>query len=151
MEKSLETYYGTAILKCPVQAGSSATFPGPRADKTKCPRHKTVFTPHVFHPPGIHLPGEPFSAVDADVYRQREPGLQPNVHESQLRVEEVKVMVQTLGIPQTKLQAFFVSVLIDVVRPARFDAVQHANQPAFDAVLFGNLSGPFFFACAAAV
>ena len=38
-------YYGTAILKCPVQAaravqvGSSATFPGPRADKTKCPRH----------------------------------------------------------------------------------------------------------------
>jgi hypothetical protein len=32
--------FGTAILKCPVQAASPATFPGPRAGKTKCPRHR---------------------------------------------------------------------------------------------------------------
>jgi len=47
---------GTAILKCPVQAGFSVTFPAPSMDKTKCP--PAIATEQLMHIPDGFLSTE---------------------------------------------------------------------------------------------
>src|ERR1043166_8686557 len=58
---------------------------------------KTVVHFAVAQPFFVHLPGQPFMAIEADVDEKEKPGLQAQVQQSQAPVLHVKVEMQALA------------------------------------------------------
>jgi len=49
---------------------------------------------------GVHLPGQPLPTVEINSQVEREPGLEPHVHEAEDRVDQVMVDVLALEVGQ---------------------------------------------------
>src|SRR6202030_3868781 len=92
-----------------------------------------VVLEHEAHAQTNQLLGEPIVAVDVDLERERRPGLQADVNEAKLRIEEV--IVEDVLLPW----------LGDETRPifagdegkgvAGFLSAEDADEPAFDALI----------------
>src|SRR5258708_16479036 len=79
------------------------------------------------------LLGQPVVAVDVDLQRERRPGLQANMNETKLRIEEVIVehtLLAWLGDEPWSLVAWH-----QRERVARFLRAEDADEPTFDALL----------------
>ncbi len=83
----------------------------------------------------IQSAGQVFSAVEADLDRHRQPGLQTDVHQAKFPVHKVEVHKQALANRRDQLQVFRLSVLADGERATRLHGSQHAHQALLDAVL----------------
>jgi hypothetical protein len=94
----------------------------------------------------VHLPGEPFPAVQADLDREGKPGLDPGVHEPEPRVEPVVVQEQALAPPRDEFQVLGRGVAVDLEAPAGLHAAQHAHQPGADAVAGRDAAGDLLLA-----
>ena len=82
----------------------------------------------VFHLVAIHLPAEPFAAVDANVNQERKPALQPQVHQTKLPMQMVEVEVLTLAALQLELQGFGLAIAAQEIGLAWFHTAKDANQ-----------------------
>jgi len=89
----------------------------------------------------VHLAGQPFPAVQADVDVEGEPGLDAGVHEAEDRVDLVVVQMQALARPVAHLQLPALGVGDDLERHAGIDAAQDADQPLLDVVAGGDRAG----------
>jgi len=75
----------------------------------------------------VHLAGEPFPAIEADLDLEGEPGLQADIHPAEGRVLVVVVQVQALA----RLAADGAAALAvggPIEGPTRLDAAQDADQ-----------------------
>ena len=90
---------------------------------------------------GIQLVGQPLAAIEGDVDAQRQPGLQPQMHEAELRMLEIEVVVQAfLGSP-AEFQATTRGVPANLVGEAGLDGAEHADQALLDPVLASDAPG----------
>lgn len=96
----------------------------------------TVADPGPIQRSGQHLP-----PVDPHLHREREPRLQPYVHQPQTRVQDIEIEVQALTAAAAHRQPARLDVSADVKRTARLHRRQHAHQPGGDAPLGGYLAG----------
>ena len=112
---------------------------------------ETVVAPQVSDLGGVELAGEPFPAVYADVHRQGQPTLHAHVQPAEHRVDPVTVEVQALAFAHHQVDVFGLAVAEDVEAGAGFDATEDTDQPAADAVLFGDPAGDRFLVGGAAV
>ena len=106
---------------------------------------ETVVALFVLDAGPVHLSGQPFASVEAHLDGERQPGLQPYVHQAELAVDEIEIQVQALahGGDQSQLPGF--SVPTNRVGLAGLDAGQDADQPLFDAVLLHDLASEVLF------
>src|SRR5262249_5597688 len=74
------------------------------------------------------------------------PGLQTSVQKSQLRVEEVMIIVQALPLTALQFNMLVAAVAMDLVRPAWLDATEHGDQSRADSVARRDLTGAFLLA-----
>ncbi len=74
------------------------------------------------------------------MHRERIPRLQPHVQESQLRMLEVEIVVEALHRGIAEVQLLLLAVAMNLVRAARLDAAQDADQSFLDPV--GGDDGP---------
>jgi hypothetical protein len=93
---------------------------------------------------GRELARQPLVAVEVDLDLQREPGLHPNVQQTQIAVHEVVVQVQALalgglhvGLPGGEAQR---------ERAARLQGREDTHQTIVDAVTLGDLARGIFLA-----
>ena len=80
------------------------------------------------------LARQPVAAVQTDVDAVRHPRLQPQVHQAELRVEQIEVEVRTLAELRLQLQPLRRAVPAHGERLARLDALEHRDQPLGHAV-----------------
>src|SRR6185295_11035196 len=71
---------------------------------------------------------QPLPAIDADMHREREPGLDAHMAQTQQGIDEVQIPVQALAVRRDKIDPFLLAIPVDVERPARLDASQHTDQ-----------------------
>src|ERR1035441_1983830 len=107
---------------------------------------KTVVLSHVAQSRLIHLPRQPFASVQANLYPEGKPGLNPCVHETEHRMNQVVVQVQTLALFQLEIQFLGLPVRHRLETHARFHAVQHAHQSALNLLFGGKLPRNVLFA-----
>ena len=100
----------------------------------------------VAQPGLVHLPGQPFAAVEADVDAEGEPGLHAGVHEAEDRVQVVVVQVQAGPRPVAQFQAAGGAVALDAEGHTRFDRLEDADQSPGDAVALRDLPGDLLLA-----
>ena len=93
---------------------------------------------------GVELAGQPLAAVDRNVDREREPGLQAEVHEPELAVLQIEVVVQALLSPSAELQHSPLGIAVNFVGEAGFHGTEDTNQAFLDAVAFCNLASQAF-------
>ena len=89
----------------------------------------------------IELAGEPELAVHADHDLKWEPRLQPQVHQPELGVLEVEVVMETFSGFKFELEPMRFAVAADEVGQAWLHAVEHADEPFANPVAFGKLAG----------
>jgi hypothetical protein len=74
------------------------------------------------------LPGQPFAAVHADLHVKGKIGLEPQVHESEVRVQVVFVNVQALAGSQLQSALVWVGRTVVLEAHARLDDFERADQ-----------------------
>ena len=80
-----------------------------------------------------HLLGQPFVAVDIDLDGERQPGLQPDVDQSELRIEEVVVEDPLLSVTADELGPF--GTLHECEGGAGFQGAKDADKSLGDALV----------------
>src|SRR5688572_4514239 len=65
---------------------------------------KTILLFGVVHLVAIHLPAQPFTAVEADLNLEWKPALQPQVHEAKLRMQMVEIEMLALATLQLQFE-----------------------------------------------
>src|SRR5579863_2686758 len=78
---------------------------------------------------------QPFAAIQADMNRKRQPGLQPQVHKPQSRMQHVEVIMRALPPEHAQFEPQGLGVRADFKRDAGLDTFEDADQP------FGHLVG----------
>jgi hypothetical protein len=80
------------------------------------------------------LSGKPLPSVDADLNVEREPGLDAGVHEAEPWIEPVVIEMKALA--RMEPQSAFVTIGRTLVfeRHARFDGLEHTDQPLLDRI-----------------
>jgi len=106
--------------------------------------HKGVFDLRVADAVLRHLAGQPFVAVDVDLDRERKPGLDAHVHETELAVDVVEIHAQTTR--RTRGQTWFALPVLQLETMAGLNAREDANQSFRDPVALCDLPRPFFLA-----
>ena len=96
----------------------------------------------------MHAAGEPIPAVDADLDGEGDPGLQADVHEAELTVEEVEVDVQAGAVGGFESED--VVAAEEAEGAADFDASKDADEPFSDVVFFDDPAGDVFLGSAGA-
>src|SRR5207253_5501267 len=76
---------------------------------------------------------------------EREPRLQPDVHESPLGVDHVVVIMQALARRAAQLEISPAAIPSDLEGTAKLDAAQHANESLSNAVFGGDFAGHLLF------
>jgi len=102
---------------------------------------KAVLLLGVFHPVAIHLPGEPFPAIDANVNQEGEPTLEPEVHEPKLPMQVVEIEVLTLAGLQLELQGSELAIAAQIIGAAWLHTSEDPNQAFLQAVLLDQFFG----------
>ena len=98
----------------------------------------------------MELSRQPLPAVEADLHGEREPGLNPHVHEAEDRVQQVVVDMEALA--RTQLESALLQVWRSVVLEAHagLDGLERADQPRlFQRMLREQLARQILFARAA--
>ena len=78
-------------------------------------------------------------AVDANLDRQREPRLQPNVHQAEIRIKEVEVQAEAT--PPRIDQVWLALPIGDLEAGAGLQRAEHADQSFGHPIFFGNPAG----------
>jgi len=94
----------------------------------------------------VELAREPESTVQADGDLKREPRLHAQVHEPELGVLIIKVVMQALARPQLEMKPVRGVVAVDEVSQARRDDIEEPDKPLAHAVARRDGAGQFFFA-----
>ena len=106
---------------------------------------ETVVMLQVIEPSGLHLSRQPFPSVQADLYGEREPGLNASVEEAEDRMDLVVVEEQAFARAKLQLQLFRHSIAMNLKLPTGFEAAQHAYQSAAHAILGQDVAGDGLF------
>lgn len=101
---------------------------------------------HVTDARALELAGQPEPAVDADHHLKGEPGLQPQVHEPELRVLKIKIVVEAFAGLELEMELVRRVVAAHEVGQARLHAVEDADEPVGDVVALGERTGERVFA-----
>ena len=101
---------------------------------------KTVVALHVAEAGAVELAREPEPAVDADHHLKRKPGLQPQVHQPELGVLKIEIVVQALARFQLEVELMRGVIAADEIGQARFHAIEDPDQTLGDAVTRGELT-----------
>ena len=91
--------------------------------------------------PPVQLPGEPLAAVDVDLAVIRDPSLQAHVHEPELGVDEIQVVVQALAFTAEQLEPSAVVTLTNLEAVTRFDRADQTHDPLRDLITLRDLLG----------
>jgi hypothetical protein len=75
----------------------------------------------------LHLPGEPFMAVDVDLTGEGKHGLHADVHETEVGIKEVVVQNALRSLSEGEARATLPAEQLDAT--AKFLAAQHGHQP----------------------
>ena len=102
---------------------------------------EAVVVAGVGHASLVHASSEPLAAVHAHLQGKGKPGLNSRGHEAEPPVDPVMVEKLALAIPGKQFQDFLFAVAVNLERPTRFDARQHADQSVGNPVLPGDLPG----------
>ncbi len=94
-----------------------------------------VLVAHIADAGLVELAGQPFPAVDVDLDLVGDPALDAHVHEAELGVDQVHVMVQALALAPGHLDAVGLVALADLEAHAGLDRADEAHDPLGDAVL----------------
>src|SRR3990172_11715183 len=87
----------------------------------------------------VHLPGQPFASVEADLDIEGKPSLNTGIHETELGIDEVVVEEHASPGAKQEIQFFSFGVARDLVAHAGFNTGDHRDQAVGDTVLCGNL------------
>ena len=98
----------------------------------------------------VQLLGEPLAAVDHDVHGEGEPGLEPDIQPAELRINQIKVMMQTLSRERPQFEPLQDTIGTHRECQARLDTGQHTDQPLGDPIVLRNATGKLLFPRAAA-
>ena len=82
----------------------------------------------------IEITRQPLPAVDANLHVERKPGLESGVHESELRMLVVVVIMQALCKAVLKFELVCLFIAVNLVGVARLDATPHTDQALANAV-----------------
>ena len=102
---------------------------------------EAVVALHIVEVGAVHLPGEPESAVEADHELKGKPGLQPQVHAPKLAVLEIKTVMQAAALAEVQMEPGGLGVMADLIREARLEDREDADQAVVDPVAFGEPAG----------
>ena len=89
----------------------------------------------------VELARQPLPAVDVDLDLIGHPGLDAHMHEAELGVDQVEVVVHALALPTGGLEAVGGLGLADLERPARLDHADDTHHPFGHAVAGGDGPG----------
>lgn len=84
------------------------------------------------------LSGQPLAAVEANLDVEGEPGLEPEVHEAELRMEMVVIVMQALAWAHEEFALARRSVGSNFVAEAGFGGAEDADEARGDAVALGE-------------
>ncbi len=107
---------------------------------------ETVVLPHVLQARCVHLPRQPFAAVQADLDRKGKPGLNAGVQKAKHRMYPVVVQEEALAVARLQFQFLGLAVAVDLEAPARLYATQHTHQPVVNPFLGRDAAGDLFLA-----
>jgi hypothetical protein len=92
----------------------------------------------VADPATVELAGQPLAAVDVDLALVRDPALDAHVHEPELVVDDIQVVVQALPFPAEQLETACLVTLANLEAPARLDRADQTDDPLGDPVGLGD-------------
>src|SRR5262249_5471498 len=92
----------------------------------------------------VQVLGQPLSTIHPHMDGERKPGLQAHIDQTDIRVVEVMVVVQTLTGFATQFEFLLFALGSDFVRPATLHTLEDADQPLLDAVPLGDFPSPGF-------
>ena len=97
-----------------------------------------VLVAHVADAGLVELAGQPLAAVDVDLDLVGDPALDAHVHEAELGVDQVHVVVQALALAPGHLDAVGLVALADLEAHAGLHRADEAHDPLGDPVLLGD-------------
>ena len=112
---------------------------------------ETVFALDVTQAGLIELAGQPMPAIEAKIYGEGKPGLQPQMQQSQFFVQEIKVVVQAFARLQPQHEFLLRALAAHEVSQARLDHAPDADQSADQSVAPDLVAGQQFLALGTAV
>ena len=104
-----------------------------------------VLVAHIADAGLVELAGQPFPAVDVDLDLVGDPALDAHVHEAELGVDQVHVVVQALALAPGHLDAVGLVALADLEAHAGLHRADEAHDPLGDAVLGRDRLGQVVF------
>jgi hypothetical protein len=104
-----------------------------------------VVPPHVAHATTVELAGQPFAAVDVDLALVWDLPLDADVHEPELGVDQIQVVVQALAFPPEQFEVAGLVALVDLEAEARLHRADETDDPFADAVALGDALGEVVF------
>ena len=105
---------------------------------------EAVIFPLVAQAGPIHLTGQPFPAVEANLDGEREPALDSGMHEPKDGIDPVMVKKQAFAPTRVEFQFFRLPVTVQFIALTGLHGGQDADQAFFDPISLGDLSGYFF-------
>jgi hypothetical protein len=75
---------------------------------------------------------------DPDLDGIGQPGLDADVHEAELGVDLIEVVVHALALTAASYEAMSVGIGLDVERPGRLHDGDHTDQPLGDPITIGD-------------
>jgi hypothetical protein len=91
-----------------------------------------------------HLLGKPFVAIDVDLDRKRQPGLQANVDQAELGIEKVIIKDPLLPRPTDELRT--IGTKYECKGMTCFLGAEDADEPLGDTLIANDVLGPLVFA-----
>ena len=89
----------------------------------------------------VELAGQPLPSIDVDLALIRDPPLDPHVHEPELGIDQVEVVMEALAFPAGQLETTGVVTLADLEAEAGLDRADQTDDPLGDPVGFGDRLG----------
>jgi hypothetical protein len=95
----------------------------------------------------VELPSKPESAVETDHYLKGEPRLQADVHESEIVVLKIEIVMQATSLPEVKIEPVFGGVMTHGISETGFEDRVDTDQSLVDLVTCSEPAGEILFAC----
>ena len=89
----------------------------------------------------VELAGQPLPSIDVDLALIRDPPLDPHVHEPELGIDQVEVVMEALAFPAGQLETTGVVTLADLEAEAGLDRADQTDDPLVDPVPLGDRLG----------
>jgi len=102
---------------------------------------ETVLAPLVAKADPVHLAGQPFPPIQADLEGKGKPTLKATVHEPKPGIHPVMVEKEAFSDPRLKFQLLLFFIPEDFVALTRLNRGQDTNQSLAQAILLGYLPG----------